>query len=492
MRVVRDLAELRGGRRAARAEAAIGVRRPDRVLRAATSNRPAHRGPGDGRRARHRLGARRARMLDPAPPPEGRRGGARRRSSTRRRHARARCSRPPARRPRRSATPARAPSSSSSTTDGELLLPGDEHPAPGRAPGHRVRHRPRPRRAAAARRRRGPLDRGTAPARGHAIEVRLYAEDPAADWRPQSGTLHRFEIPERAAEFTVPDRPASGSTPGSADGSVVGVHYDPMLAKVIAWAPDRDRGRPDAGRRPGRGADPRRWAPTATCWSKVLRHPAFLAGEHRHGVLRPPSGRHRRPRADETAVRLSAVAAALADVADNRARATVLGSLPAAWRNVPSAAAGQDLSPRRDRVSRPLHRDPIRIGRRGPRGVALRGSRRPERVVLDAVACACASTSPATADLVDRRLGTGRGALVACPASPTRHRTPPRARCSPRCRARSCGSPSRWATGCTAGQPLLWLEAMKMEHPSPRPPTAWSPSSPSTAGQQVRGRCWPS
>ncbi len=30
---------------------------------------------------------------------------------------------------------------------------------------------------------------------GHAIEVRLYAEDPAAGWQPQSGALHRFEIP---------------------------------------------------------------------------------------------------------------------------------------------------------------------------------------------------------------------------------------------------------------------------------------------------------
>src|SRR5215472_14842216 len=47
------------------------------------------------------------------------------------------------------------------------------------------------------------------PVRGHAIEARLYAEDPAAGWQPQSGTLHRLELPgpPTAAEFTVPVPP---------------------------------------------------------------------------------------------------------------------------------------------------------------------------------------------------------------------------------------------------------------------------------------------
>ena len=67
--------------------------------------------------------------------------------------------------------------------------------------------------------------------RGHAIEVRLYAEDPADDYRPQSGVLTRFEIP-------TPDGIRVDS--GYATGSVVSSHYDAMLAKVIAHGPARD------------------------------------------------------------------------------------------------------------------------------------------------------------------------------------------------------------------------------------------------------------
>ena len=75
-------------------------------------------------------------------------------------------------------------------------------------------------------------------AAGHAVEVRLYAEDPAQGWRPQSGRLTRFEIEsdacfERSAAYGVRVDPGFGT------GDEVGTHYDAMLAKVIAWAPTR-------------------------------------------------------------------------------------------------------------------------------------------------------------------------------------------------------------------------------------------------------------
>ena len=67
---------------------------------------------------------------------------------------------------------------------------------------------------------------------GHAIEVRLYAEDPAADYQPQSGVLTTFEIP--LDEGIRVDA-------GYEAGSTVSTHYDAMLAKVIAHAPNREQ-----------------------------------------------------------------------------------------------------------------------------------------------------------------------------------------------------------------------------------------------------------
>ncbi|HZD23889.1 MAG TPA: biotin carboxylase N-terminal domain-containing protein, partial [Acidimicrobiia bacterium] len=66
---------------------------------------------------------------------------------------------------------------------------------------------------------------------GHAIEARLYAEDPLNDYLPVTGEFHRFA-------FDAVDGLRVDS--GIADGSSVSVHYDPMIAKVIAHAPTRD------------------------------------------------------------------------------------------------------------------------------------------------------------------------------------------------------------------------------------------------------------
>src|SRR5205085_5294098 len=66
--------------------------------------------------------------------------------------------------------------------------------------------------------------------RGHAIEARVYAEDPARGFRPQAG---------RVLLYREPRMPGVRVDSGIVEGSDVPVHYDPLLAKVIALAETR-------------------------------------------------------------------------------------------------------------------------------------------------------------------------------------------------------------------------------------------------------------
>jgi len=76
-----------------------------------------------------------------------------------------------------------------------------------------------------------PLAQDRIAPRGHAIEVRLYAEDPSAGFLPATGTLARWEMPQG---------PGIRVDAGVTEGSEVSIYYDPMLAKLIVWGPDRD------------------------------------------------------------------------------------------------------------------------------------------------------------------------------------------------------------------------------------------------------------
>ena len=68
--------------------------------------------------------------------------------------------------------------------------------------------------------------------KGHAIEVRLYAEDPDNDFLPSTGVIHDWNPPE-AIEGLRTDAGIEAKTE-------IGIHYDPLLAKIIAHAADRE------------------------------------------------------------------------------------------------------------------------------------------------------------------------------------------------------------------------------------------------------------
>jgi acetyl-CoA carboxylase biotin carboxylase subunit len=65
---------------------------------------------------------------------------------------------------------------------------------------------------------------------GHALECRIYAEDPARNFMPSPGTITRLVLPEG---------PGLRLDCGVAEGVEVSVHYDPLLAKLIAWGATR-------------------------------------------------------------------------------------------------------------------------------------------------------------------------------------------------------------------------------------------------------------
>jgi len=68
---------------------------------------------------------------------------------------------------------------------------------------------------------------------GHAIEVRLYAENPAKKFLPSTGTLHRLKFPTEDSHIRVET--------GVTEGDAISIYYDPMIAKIIAWDSTRAR-----------------------------------------------------------------------------------------------------------------------------------------------------------------------------------------------------------------------------------------------------------
>ncbi|WP_455360864.1 ATP-binding protein [Streptomyces sp. SYSU K21746] len=443
-----------------------------------------------------------------------------------------------------------------------------------------------------------PLPPAPPGASGHAVEARLYAEDPARDWQPQTGLLHHLSVPGTAMPGTAGHGLRLDA--GYADGDVIGVHYDPMLAKVIAWAPTRA----EAVRKLADALDRARIHGPVTnrdLLVRSLRHPDFAAARldtgfyARHlptltgtaapsspagpaqskptsqpplqstgpGKPQPPAQAEPQTQATDPAegrppvtaaslpgpqarsgaqaqpapqgagaqgtatvpvtapaepqahaLPLAALAAALADAAQPRA------SLPArigGWRNVPSQPQVKRYRAEPDGTE---HEVRYRLTRDGLDAAGFPGVRlveaQPTRVTLEVGGVLRhfdIAAYPATAHGSTAKAGTTHRTSTVyvdtTPGAPVTHTAPgaygahaaltplprfpdPRERTEPgSLLAPMPGTVVRVADGLapgdrvTAGQPLLWLEAMKMEHRITAPASGTLTALHAAPGRQV-------
>jgi propionyl-CoA carboxylase alpha chain len=302
-----------------------------------------------------------------------------------------------------------------------------------------------------------PLDTDPPRARGHAVEARLYAEDPARDWAPQTGTLHRLAVPAGVRLDT-----------GYGDGDTIGVHYDPMLAKVVAHAPTRAEAlRKLAGaleRAAVHGPVTNR-----DLLVRSLRHQEFAEGRMDTGFYDRHLAELTRPAPDPYAP----LAAALAD-AHGRSR---FGG----WRNVPSQPqVKRYLMAGEEHEVRYRHtREGLAADADGVRGVHADAC----RVVLEVDGVRRTFEVARHGDQVY----VGGSALTALPRFPD----PAAQRAPGSLLAPMPGTVVRVADGLAvgaavrAGEPLLWLEAMKMEHKISAPVTGTLSALHAAPGRQV-------
>jgi acetyl-CoA carboxylase biotin carboxylase subunit len=167
-----------------------------------------------------------------------------------------------------------------------------------------------------------PLAQEQIPRRGAAIECRVYAED-SVKFLPSPGTI---------TSLRVPSGPGIRNDSGVVAGSVISMHYDPMISKLCAWADSRpaaiDRMRTALGEYHVGGIKT-----NLGFHRQVMRHPAFRAGEYDTGFIE----RHRAdlvpPPPDQETLGLAAVAAALQAREQQAAAALDLSTVePSAWR----------------------------------------------------------------------------------------------------------------------------------------------------------------
>jgi acetyl/propionyl-CoA carboxylase alpha subunit len=324
-----------------------------------------------------------------------------------------------------------------------------------------------------------PAQEALPPARGHAIEARLYAEDPARGFAPATGRLLRFEI--EAGEGLRVDS-------GVESGCEVGPHYDPLLAKVIAWAPQRAEAAAKLAAALAR-ARIHGLRTNRDLLVRILRHPEFLAGEADTELLaRHDPAALGAPLCGAEGDALHALAAALAAQAERRRGARVLAAVPSGFRNLPSGDphASFETPSGRIEVTYRFAREGLRASLDGTpvEGLALFACT-PESVDFAAggvrrrYACARAGER----HFIDSPLGASE--LQELPRFP--EPAPSEAAGSLAAPMPGLVTQVRVAVGdrVEAGQVLLVLEAMKMEQPVRAPAAGRIAELRAAEGEQV-------
>ena len=165
--------------------------------------------------------------------------------------------------------------------------------------------------------------------RGHAVECRIYAEDPYSNFVPSVGTL---------VKWLPPTGPGLRLDSGVTQGQIVSTHYDPMLAKLIAWGPDRASSlrRMDLAlsQFPVLGV-----VTNIQFLRQIIRHPRFMEGDYDTGFL---SGNSELDRPESPQEDLNLAQALAAWAADGMPRqASRIRAGPAATENNPWRIAGK-------------------------------------------------------------------------------------------------------------------------------------------------------
>jgi acetyl/propionyl-CoA carboxylase alpha subunit len=327
-----------------------------------------------------------------------------------------------------------------------------------------------------------PAEVLTASLTGSAIEVRLYAEDAREGFLPATGTLRSFDIDADVAGASI------RVDAGVESGSVISPYYDAMLAKVIVHAPSRTEAAAALGSALRR-ARIHGVTTNRDLLVRILGHVEFLAGATDTAFLeRHDPATLGAPLLDAAGQRLHAVAAAVARQALNRETAPVLGQLPSGWRNNPSRQ--QELQLRTDGADTTIA---YSLDRTGVLTAAVDGqpldvtldSASPVEVVLtvDGVRRRCLVAI--SADVIDVDSPLGSSSYVVVPRFPD---------VGDDVAAGSLVAPMPGSvvrvlveTGAVVetGQPLVVLEAMKMEHTVSAPGGGTISEIRVQAGQQV-------